>query len=154
MYSRPDTATVQVGNCRVLISVYSPNKVIHANVLAKNLDTLLKAQGKYLGGTLPVDKYAFIVYTHDKPGISGHDGALEHSYCSMYYMPEFDEHEFSFVFRDFAAHEFFHILTPLTIHSEQIQFFDFSQPEMSEHLWLYEGTTEYTHISFRRNISL
>ncbi|MEO6166352.1 MAG: peptidase M61, partial [Chitinophagales bacterium] len=44
---------------------------------------------------------------------------------------------------DFAAHEFFHIITPLNIHSEEIQYFDFSHPKMSQHLWLYEGTTEY-----------
>lgn len=45
--------------------------------------------------------------------------------------------------RDIAAHEFFHILTPLNIHSEQIHDFDYIQPEMSKHLWLYEGVTEY-----------
>ena len=44
---------------------------------------------------------------------------------------------------DVAAHEFFHILTPLNIHSEEIHYFDFNQPKMSKHLWLYEGTTEY-----------
>lgn len=143
MYCVPDTATVQVGNCTVLLSVYSPNKVVQANYLATVMDTLLQAQGKYLGGTLPVNKYAFIVYLDYKNGISGGNGALEHSYCSVYYMPEFDQQQFALIFRDFAAHEFFHILTPLTIHSRQIQYFDFSHPEMSEHLWLYEGTTEY-----------
>jgi predicted metalloprotease with PDZ domain len=45
--------------------------------------------------------------------------------------------------RDFAAHEFFHIVTPLTVHSEEIQNFDFNNPKMSQHLWLYEGVTEY-----------
>jgi predicted metalloprotease with PDZ domain len=45
--------------------------------------------------------------------------------------------------RDFAAHEFFHIVTPLTIHSEEIHNFDFNDPKMSKHLWLYEGVTEY-----------
>jgi predicted metalloprotease with PDZ domain len=42
-----------------------------------------------------------------------------------------------------AAHEFFHIITPLTIHSEEIHNFDFNDPKMSQHLWLYEGVTEY-----------
>jgi predicted metalloprotease with PDZ domain len=46
-------------------------------------------------------------------------------------------------FVNHAAHEFFHIITPLTIHSEEIQFFDFNTPKMSQHLWLYEGSTEY-----------
>jgi len=45
--------------------------------------------------------------------------------------------------RDFAAHEFFHIVTPLTIHSDKIVPFDFTHPTMSRHLWLYEGMTEY-----------
>jgi len=47
------------------------------------------------------------------------------------------------LFVDAAAHEFFHIITPLSIHSDKIQYFDFNHPDMSEHLWLYEGSTEY-----------
>ena len=42
-----------------------------------------------------------------------------------------------------AAHEFFHIVTPLTLHSEEIGNFDFINTKMSKHLWLYEGVTEY-----------
>ncbi|MFN3317076.1 MAG: hypothetical protein ACK40K_09710 [Raineya sp.] len=42
-----------------------------------------------------------------------------------------------------AAHEFFHIITPLNIHSEIIENFNFVTPTASEHLWLYEGTTEW-----------
>ena len=44
---------------------------------------------------------------------------------------------------DIVSHEFFHIVTPLTVHSKEIQYFDFNQPKMSMHLWMYEGTTEY-----------
>ncbi|HXC03163.1 MAG TPA: peptidase M61, partial [Bacteroidia bacterium] len=33
---------------------------------------------------------------------------------------------------------------PLSIHSEEIADFDFITPKMSEHLWLYEGMTEYS----------
>jgi len=61
----------------------------------------------------------------------------------MYYYPERDSLQLSEEFVDHAAHEFFHIVTPLTIHSEEIQFFDFNTPKMSRHLWLYEGSTEY-----------
>ena len=42
-----------------------------------------------------------------------------------------------------AAHEFFHIVTPLSIHAEQIGNFDYINPKMSKHLWMYEGVTEY-----------
>ena len=44
---------------------------------------------------------------------------------------------------DIAAHEFFHVVTPLNIHSEIIEHFNFVTPVPSEHLWLYEGTTEW-----------
>jgi predicted metalloprotease with PDZ domain len=45
--------------------------------------------------------------------------------------------------KDIAAHEFFHIVTPLNIHSEIIEHFNFVTPMPSRHLWLYEGTTEW-----------
>jgi hypothetical protein len=57
MYDVPDTSFIKVGNTNVLISVYSPNKKITSKFLAEKLDTLLQAQGKYLGGKLPVDTY-------------------------------------------------------------------------------------------------
>ncbi len=143
MYSLPDTAFVEVGGARVLVSVYSPNKKITAAYIAKNIAEVLDAQRKYLGGTLPVDKYAFIIYLNDTPTQSGSNGALEHCYSSFYVMPEIDSVYIAQEMRNVAAHEFFHIVTPLSIHSEEIGNFDFNNPKMSKHLWLYEGLTEY-----------
>ena len=143
MYNVPDTAFVEVGGARVLVSVYSPNKKVTAACIARNIAEVLDAQRKYLGGTLPVDKYAFIIYLNDKPTLSGASGALEHCYSSMYVLPEMDSTYLAQTMRDVAAHEFFHIVTPLSIHSEEIGNFDFNNPRMSKHLWLYEGLTEY-----------
>lgn len=143
MYAAPDTATIRVGKSEVLIGVYSPNQKTSARFLADRLGKLLDAQVKYMGGKMPVDKYAFLVYLTDKPGISGSQGALEHSYSSMYFMPEGTGEAVVQFFLDVAAHEFFHIITPLNLHAEQIHYFDYNKPSMSEHLWLYEGTTEY-----------
>lgn len=42
-----------------------------------------------------------------------------------------------------AIHEFMHIYTPLSLHSEHIGNFNYTNPVMSKHLWLYEGVTEY-----------
>ncbi len=141
MYAKPDTAVIRVANAEVLISCYSPTQKITAKEIAETLREVLMAQKEYLGGTLPVDKYAFIFYFTDKPITSY--GALEHSYSSFYYMPEETLAEMKQQLRDFAAHEFFHIVTPLTIHSQEIHKFNFNEPEMSKHLWLYEGVTEY-----------
>lgn len=141
MYSKADTAVIRVGNTEVLIGSYSPNGKITAKQIAESVGEVLQAQKEYLGGKLPVDKYAFIFYFTDEPVTSY--GALEHSYSSLYYMPEATIEEMNQQMRDFVAHEFFHIVTPLTIHSEEIHNFDFNDPKMSKHLWLYEGVTEY-----------
>lgn len=143
LYSQPDTTFIQIGKAQVLVSVFSPNKVITSNFIARNLKELLQAQAEYLGGQLPIDKYAFLFYFSDKPSLSGSAGALEHSYSSLYYLPEGDTALLAQEIRDVAAHEFFHIVTPLSIHSKEIGEFDFNNPKMSQHLWLYEGLTEY-----------
>ena len=141
MYAKPDTALIRVANTEVLIGSYSPNGKIKATEIALTVRDVLMAQKEFLGGKLPVEKYAFIFYWTDKP-VKGF-GALEHSYSSVYYMPEAPIEKMGGYLKDFVAHEFFHIVTPLTIHSEEIHSFDFNEPKMSKHLWLYEGVTEY-----------
>ncbi|CAG0997632.1 MAG: peptidase M61 [Bacteroidetes bacterium] len=143
MYCEPDTTFVNVGNTKVLISVYSTGKKADSKIIAENIKTTLDAQRKYLGGTLPVEKYAFIIYLYSGMSQSGAAGALEHSNSSFYYLPEMEPRQLAKTVTDVAAHEFFHIVTPLTVHSEEIRYFDFNKPKMSKHLWLYEGVTEY-----------
>ena len=143
MYFIPDTTTLLIANTKVLVACYSPNKLVTARFIAKTLEEILYAQKDYLGGELPVNKYAFLFYFSDKPSLSGSNGALEHSYSSFYVMPELQEDFIQQQIRDVAAHEFFHIVTPLSIHAKEIGDFDFNDPKMSEHLWLYEGMTEY-----------
>jgi predicted metalloprotease with PDZ domain len=143
MYNRPDTTVVVVGNAEVLVSVYNPTGNVTSRPIAAIVEDILQAQRTYLGGTLPVGKYAFLIYVPEKKGKSGGFGALEHSYSSVYFLPEMPSEKFSTQIRDIAAHEFFHIVTPLSIHSEEIGDFDYINPKMSKHLWLYEGVTEY-----------
>lgn len=143
MYFKPDTSTIMVGTTKVLVASYSPNKKISAGFISATLQELLYAQRDYLGGELPVSKYAFLFYFNDKSPLSGSHGALEHSYSSFYVLPELDSTALQQQIRDVAAHEFFHIVTPLNIHAKEIGDFDFNAPKMSEHLWLYEGMTEY-----------
>jgi predicted metalloprotease with PDZ domain len=143
MYCKPDTTVINVSNTKVLVSVYSPNKKVTSAYIAKTIQEMLYAQRDYLGGELPVDKYAFLIYFIDRPTLSNAHGALEHSYSSFYVMPEMDSTYLDQQVRDVAAHEFFHIVTPLNIHAKEIGNFDYINPKMSEHLWLYEGMTEY-----------
>lgn len=55
------------------------------------------------------------------------------------------------IMKSTSSHEFFHIVTPLNIHSEIIEPFNFATPRTSDHLWFYEGVTEWAanNILFR-----
>jgi len=143
MYNAPDTSIINVGGTEILISVYSPNGMVQSNYVAENIREILMAQKEFLGGKLPVDKYAFIFYMEEPSKLASIQGALEHSYSSFYYFPEVPQEHLKQTLRDVVAHEFFHIVTPLNIHSEEIHYFDYNDPKMSEHLWMYEGMTEY-----------
>lgn len=159
MYGVADTATVRVGNCDVLVSVYSPNDMIAAKEIAGWLSDLLQGARKYLGGKLPANRYAFLYYFKDpkiaqsfKPGLGG---ALEHPTSSFYYLPEGPANKLKDIIVDVSSHEFFHIITPLTIASKEVKEFNFHEAVLSKHLWLYEGTTEYTahHVQVKNGLN-
>lgn len=156
LFAKPDTAYIQVGGARVLIHTYSPTGRVKSNELIADIQPILEAQRAYLGGTLPVDRYAFLIFLNEEGEsfLSGSAGALEHSYSSFYALFEGEAANISQTVRDVAAHEFFHIVTPLSIHSKEIHNFDFINPEMSMHLWMYEGGTEYAaqHVQVKQGL--
>ncbi|MBG9377823.1 peptidase M61 [Panacibacter sp. DH6] len=143
MFSLPDTTTLKVGNADVLVAVYSPHKLATSKFLAANLEKLLLAARDYLSGKLPVDKYAFIYYFNGEQKKSPITGAWEHSYSSFYALDEQPEKDAIEHWVDISSHEFFHIVTPLTISSREVKEFNFNETVLSKHLWLYEGSTEY-----------
>lgn len=147
MFCQPDTVSFQVANMRVYIGVFSENGYVSASVVKECVLPLAQALEKFFG-KLPVDHYHFIMYfpKRAREGVTryGGFGALEHSYSSFYFLPEMrDKAVLKDMIQSVAGHEFLHILTPLNIHSEEIEFFDFRNPKMSQHLWMYEGVTEY-----------
>ncbi len=147
MYSIPDTVSYMLGDARISIAVHSTNGVVKAKDIYTTLQPLSQALKNFFGD-MPTDRYTFLYYFmgDEQKDISGDGafGALEHSYSSFYFIPEIaDESFMASIIQDIAAHEFLHILTPLNIHSEEIAYFDFRNPEMSKHLWMYEGVTEY-----------
>ncbi len=134
------TASMKIGGTKVNIYCYSQNGILTADSLAAYLKTMLKAADKFIDG-LPVKHYTFLF--HFRKDIGLRFGAWEHSYSSEYYMPERSIQETSGLLLSFTSHEFFHIVTPLNIHSEIIEHFNFETPVPSKHLWLYEATTEW-----------
>ena len=165
MVSRPDTTSFQLGGAKVTIGVFTENGRELSQEIYAQVATSMKAIEAFLEGDLPVDNYVFIFYIKDHTEFEGlftgqeikigtiikairtlagkGFGALEHGNSSVYYLPDFGGTTVLDGMADVCIHEFFHILTPLGLHSEEIGNFNYIDPKMSQHLWLYEGITEY-----------
>jgi predicted metalloprotease with PDZ domain len=137
-------AQTTVGGAAIEMYTYSKTAQVTSQQLLDGMQAMLTAAGKFLK-QLPVKRYAFLYHFEDESW-----GAWEHSYSSEYI---FKEEPFSPQLAaratNIAAHEFFHVVTPLNIHSELIQQFNFVTPTPSEHLWLYEGVTEWANTMMR-----
>lgn len=138
LLGRLTEARTRVTGVPVEIYTYSRTGRIESAQLLAAMDDMLQAAGGFLG-KLPVNRYSFLYHFDERPA-----GAWEHSLSSTYVLQEseFTDSVGRYV-TDIAAHEFFHIVTPLNIHSEVIEHFNFVTPVPSQHLWLYEGTTEW-----------
>ncbi|MDX2284155.1 MAG: hypothetical protein NW241_08335 [Bacteroidia bacterium] len=169
LFAGADTLSFWVNNTRVELAVYSQTGEPYASRIYRELKASMDAIAAFLP-ELPVDRYAFLFYIADyreagrmftSPDPSLKDllafvrqlrgkgfGALEHGNSSVYFLPDFgvggvEGLSVESMIKDVAIHEFMHIITPLGLHSQHIGDFDFVDPVMSRHLWLYEGITEY-----------
>lgn len=146
LYSALPNASVMVAGAEVTVGVYSPSGNLSAEELLETVKPIFTATESYLGGELPTDRYAVLIWARSMEDMSrdGSAGALEHFTSTTLVMP--DSKNYYEMVRHVTAHEFFHIITPLNIHSEQIHDYDFMNPQMSAHLWFYEGVTEYNSL--------
>ena len=156
MYSKPDFTSFMVDDMEIIISVYSPTGKYTAKQITPHMENMMKAQKRFLGPINSTKKYAILLYLSDMAAKDAKGfGALEHPTSTVVVMPEMMGLEMlQEQLKDVVSHEFFHIVTPLTIHSNEIQYFDFNNPQMSEHLWMYEGVTEYFANLFQVNQGL
>ena len=138
LLGRLTEAKTMIGTTEVDLLCYSKTDQVQAEPLLKEMQQMLNAAQQFLV-QLPVQRYTFLYHFDDVS-----NGAWEHSYSSEYVLREAPfTPDLAARVTSIAAHEFFHVVTPLNIHSEVIQQFNFVQPTGSEHLWLYEGTTEW-----------
>ena len=145
MYAKPNTESFEINGITVTLSLFSPNNVYKAADLKERMKSMMGAQKKFLGEVDSTKEYNILLYLSDVniPDANGY-GALEHHTSTVVVLPEaMDIGRLEQSMVDVVSHEFFHIVTPLSVHSKEIQYFDFNDPKMSQHLWMYEGTTEY-----------
>ncbi len=144
MYAKPNTETFQINDIEVTLSVYSPNGIYTAASIRESMEKMMSAQKTFLGDIDSTNEYNILLYLSTMEQDANGFGALEHHTSTVVVLPEVMQKEaLEQAMIDVVSHEFFHIVTPLNVHSEEIQYFDFNDPKMSQHLWMYEGTTEY-----------
>lgn len=155
MYSKPNYTTFAVDNMEIQIAVYSPNGKITAEGITPEMKKVMTAQKRFLGSINTTKKYSVLLYLSTMRNDAQGFGALEHPTATTVVFPEMMPNDaLTKELKDVVSHEFFHIVTPLTVHSQEIQNFDYNAPKMSEHLWMYEGVTEYFANLFQINQSL
>ena len=156
MYAKPDFTTFTVDGMEILFSVYSPSGKHSAKSLSPDLEKMMRAQKKFLGTINSNKKYTVLLYLSDlKQKDAKGFGALEHNTSTTVVFPDvMSTAALGKQIIDVVSHEFFHILTPLSVHSNEIHYFDFNAPKMSKHLWMYEGVTEYFANLFQVNQGL
>ncbi len=145
LYAKPNTESFTVNDITVTLSVYSPTGIYSAASLKPQMEEMVRAQKNFLGEIDGTKEYNILLYlsTLDGTDATGF-GALEHHTSTVVVLPEqMPKPALDEAMKDVVSHEFFHIVTPLNVHSEEVQYFDFNDPKMSQHLWMYEGTTEY-----------
>ena len=137
------TAKFNVEGIDVELFVYSTTNQLNADSILEASKNVLVSARKFMGFNA-APRYSFLMVYLGQSDMTGAKfrgfGALEHKLSSAYVLPEGMQMQ---RITDIMAHEFFHVITPLNIHSEVIAKYNFAKPTASEHLWLYEGVTEW-----------
>ncbi len=159
---------INIGGCNINIATYA-NSDSSSYYVKKEILDLFNAIELFTG-RLPVLNYNLLIYYEDMikdieklnldtTNLSNISlvkalkfqrlfkgkafGALEHGTSSLYFLPYLENMDYTSNLTDVIIHEFMHIYTPLSLHSNLIGDFNYLKPQMSQHLWLYEGITEY-----------
>ena len=158
LYSEPNSVSFDLENIKVGLAIYSPTGVHKAERYKTAIEEMMIAQKNFLGDANNTKSYDILLHLmgmEDLQYFGGMMGALEHhTSTTVVFVDQMKPQELKQSLVDVVSHEFFHTLTPLNIHSEEIHNFEYNTPLMSKHLWMYEGTTEYFANLFQINQGL
>ena len=158
MYSEPNAVSFDLDDIKVGLAIYSPSGTHKATAYQPAIQEMMLAQKKFLGESNNTPSYDILLYLmgmDDLQYFGGMMGALEHhTSTTVVFVDQMQPAELTQNLIDVVSHEFFHTLTPLNVHSEEIHNFEYNTPLMSKHLWMYEGSTEYFANLFQINQGL
>ncbi len=148
LYAQPDTISFSLnGKTKIRIAAYSESGKVTTRTLYYDLKKVVQSVADFMG-ELPLSEYTFVLYFADpslaaKSGLAQYGGLMCGS-SSFYLLPEIKNGKrLKKIVQRIASHELLHLLTPHSLHSEKVHLAGFGHREMSKHLWLYEGVTEY-----------
>ena len=158
LYSKPNAVSFDLDEIKVGLAIYSPSDTHQATAYQPAIEEMMKAQKAFLGDANDTPSYDILLHLMDMDALQyfgGMMGALEHhTSTTVVFVDAMGAGELTQSLIDVVSHEFFHTLTPLNVHSEEIHNFEYNRPLMSKHLWMYEGTTEYFANLFQINQGL
>ena len=147
LYTSDDSISFSLEDIDVNLAVHSPTGAHKAADFKETLMDMMEAQKRFLGdanNTKSYDILLLLMSMEEVQHFGGIQGALEHhTSTTVVFYEGIDTASLKEYLTDVVSHEFFHTLTPLNVHSEQIHYFNYNEGVMSQHLWMYEGTTEY-----------
>ena len=147
LYTNDDSISFSLEDIEVNLAVHSPTGAHKAADFKETLVDMMEAQKRFLGdanNTKSYDILLLLMSMEELQHFGGVQGALEHhTSTTVVFYEGIDTASLKEYLTDVVSHEFFHTLTPLNVHSEQIHYFNYNEGIMSQHLWMYEGTTEY-----------
>src|SRR5690606_34303365 len=110
MYGNLTVEEFMVENIKIVLSVYSPNKVHSAESLKPAMLKMMEAQKRFLGDIDSTPRYDIFLYLSDgSEGAPKGFGALEHHRSTVVVMPEdYPAESLDQSMIDVVSHEFFH----------------------------------------------
>ncbi len=137
LFGRLTSARLSVQDINVEIFAWSKTNKITAEQLTWPVKKAVSSVTRFIDRK-PANYYTFLFHFEEKSA-----GAHEHPNSSLYVLREQDFKRIKLKTTEIAAHEFYHLETPFRIREKGIAAFNFRTPETTEHLWFYEGVTEW-----------
>jgi len=144
-YAKLDTLTFENKGISTHLAVYSTNGLQTADNLERILYPIISDFKKAVD-SLALKTYRFNFFFRPvQSNESLQYGGFFHNESSFFLLPE-QQNRFQQIdeIQKLTAHELMHTLCPYHLHSDRMANIQYLESDkMSQHLWLYEGVTEY-----------
>jgi len=147
LYAQPDTSSFTSNGDEFLVSVFSSGGAYDAKKIKRMVMPVIQGVQNFIG-KIPAKKYNLVFFlSKDLNYLDNRSlkyGGLMHGSSSFYVFPEMeDESDMNSIIQKSVMHELLHFISPHTLKSSMLDHTYDLDKEFSQHLWLYEGITEY-----------